>query len=111
MIAPVQQYPALWLLAALNLAALVIAIVGSFLLSIRKKDWAWLPVGAALFIAYGVSWTGKMWNGRIPAIPYLTVQRVDAGARALPVVSVSYNFDFIAIGIAAGVIIASKRKK
>jgi hypothetical protein len=109
-IAPFAEYPLLWLLALVNLAAVIVAVFGSFVLSIGRRQMAWFPVGAAMAISYGLSWISRIRGGRIPVFPYMNFHPGTAGSHGYPSVTMSYNFDFIAFGLALGVIIALRKK-
>jgi hypothetical protein len=107
-LAPLAQYPLLWLVALVNALSLFSAVLGSLALSLRRRQWAWLPIGVAVFVSYALTWAAWIRAGRIPLLPYARITRA-AGAQGLPLVSVNYNFDLVAAGIALGVILALRR--
>jgi hypothetical protein len=109
-IAPFTEYPLLWLLAAVNLAALIIAVVGSFVLSIGRRHMAWFPVGVAMVVSYGLGWISRIRGGRIPTLPYMNYHAATASTHGIPLITMSYDLDVIAVGLALGVIIALRKK-
>jgi len=109
-IAPIAEYPGLWLLAAVNFVALVVSIVGSLALWLKKKQTAWLPIGAALLLTYGLSWASKIRGGIVPALPYIRTERIGVGDQSIPSLTMHYSVDFIAIGLALGVLVAFRKK-
>ncbi len=71
---------------------------------------AWLPVGVAMVISYGLGWISRIRGGRIPAFPYINYHAATVSAHGFPLATVNYDLDFIAIGLALGVIIALRKR-
>ncbi len=111
MLAPIQGYPTLWLLAAINFTALVIAVTGAFALSLKKKRWEWFPIGAALLLAHGLFWASRLRSGRIPVVPYIAVESTGTESHPWFSINVHYTVDFVILGVALGVIMAMRQKK
>ena len=101
--------PFAWIVAVINFSALVTALGCSAFLAFRKKDKAWLPIFAAVVLAYGLSYVSRIRNGRIPAVPYARVSTIESSTGPIRATDVSYSFDLLAIGIACSAIIALRR--
>lgn len=109
-IAPIADYPGMWFLAVVNLAALLVSIVGAMMLLFRRKQIAWLPISAAIILTYGLSWASKMRAGFVPNVPYIQTEIISIGERSIPSVSIDYSADLIAVGFAFSVLIALRKR-
>ena len=108
-IAPITEYPLAWMLAAMNLGSLLFAIIGAGVLVVRQRRFAWLPIGTAFLVTYGLSWASHIRAGLVPVVPYLSTGSVSLGEGSIPSISVSYRLDVLSVGLALSVAVALRR--
>lgn len=106
----VTTSPLAWSIAALNFAAVAISVILTAKLGFVRKEKAWIPIFFALLIAYGLSYVSIARAGRIPAVPYERVESIISSTGSIPSIEVRNSIDIIAVGIACGLLIASRRK-
>ena len=106
----VTTSPIAWAAALLNFSAVATTIVISARLVFLRKEKAWIPICLAVMLAYGLSYISIARIGRIPAVPYERVEIVQSSTGPMPSTTVHYSLDILALGIACGALIASRKK-